>query len=419
MNNLPSLGQTTHVPVPEPTVPTDNAVAADRDTVLTNIADAVSPTGDVDTSALDRADDNPNGGVILTEGEIELEGADPYAAQVRRVAHDTDLTDQERITRLLELSETNRDLARPEQKARLSLLSLEEEGAEDFVAARRAAVVGDEIIKANTMRQIIDSTKASLDSQFDETGYVATAERTTEFIASELLPTGWVKSGHYDPAKLLTTLVPELDVDLLDHAVLGSKLDEARAIFQDLEPEEQIRRARDMERVINQIQGTFGTDNKFEADRLHQVFAGIVGDLKEYDQARMVTFIEPLVNVATLGIGTKVIKAVKGVVKSSPLKISAEIAPQSADKLVRAAAEDATGKTAQDLGTSRAEVLEDYAMFNDKDEPILRGPDLVTEDPVVSKAVEDITRIRSQHNLASDSEIASASPASEKPVTMW
>jgi len=415
MNELPFLHADTHVPLPAPTIPPEAPAVADRNAVLTAMSDTV-PTEGVDIESLDPSADQPVDGEVPPLENIQTEGADPYEAQVRRIANDQEITPLERVVRLEELSLTNRDLQRPEQQARMSLLALEEENASDIRAARRASVVGQEIIRANTMREIIDSTKASLDAQFDSGGFVNNAERTTEFIASELLPTGWIKSGHFDPAALIQAVVPEIDVSALDHVVLGDTLLEARQIFGQLEPEEQVRRARDVERVINRIQGTFNTDNKFEADRLHTVFAGIVGDLKEYDEARMVTFIEPIINVATLGIGSKIVKLAKGVVKNNPLKIAAEVAPESSDQLVRTASGDASGETAQAMGTSRAEILEDYTVFNDRGEPILRGPDIVIEDPEVTKVVEEITRIRSQHNLVSDDEIKVATEALENKV---
>ena len=280
---ISSLAQEEFVQLPEPSDPPPSEATTKTQDVYRSISDIIDNKGKVDFDQIQDASESEDP-FLITQGPLEILEDQNFADVAADVAQDPNTSLAEKFQQLESLSAAARDADRPVQKARSTVAAIEAQKAPNDRQATRAEALADAIQERESLRNVISDQRDSVKQRFEEGQWV---ERTTEFLASEILPTGWVKSGHFDPAKLVSLIAPEVNVNLADVAFLGDTFAEARDIIAALPPEERLRRAKAARGYMRQIEGTFGTDNKFEADRLTTMFAGLFGDQEEFDDAKL------------------------------------------------------------------------------------------------------------------------------------
>ena len=400
-----------YIPLKQP-APEGNPDAVTQDEVYNVIAGAAEG-GDANEALPPIDQPLPEAGQVPDENAAFVETA-------REIVTDVNLDKFQVNKSLYDLRRLKKANDQAKVKAQTALAAIEEEKAKNAAHAYKNRIISDGIINQEILESVLKQTEEETNKPFAqgeifETG--ETGERVFEFVASEISPTGWIKSGHADPALFIGDVVPELEVTTGDYFVLGSTLKEARDVIQNLPPEDRAYRAQQVGAMINNVAGTFGTDNKFEVDRLNTLFRGMFGTAEDYDAARFTTT-EQVINIATAGIGGAVLRTVSrarrlasGVNPDSPLAVAATIAPDTSRDLVQNALADSSEETARAMGTSRAQIADDYVAMNGPDDPILRGPDLAENADQVQEVTENLKELRSRHNFASDEEIRQATEA--------
>ena len=404
----------------EPVVELGNGISqpiadavGERQKGLESIAGVVNDNGDVDVDQLSGADPDPL--LILADEDQGL--PNPVEEAASMIMKDTTTSITEKAAQLARLHEGVQESTRTDVRAREVLIAADAEKAPTVGQRLRAEIVGQALQEENSLARRYQEIGEVIEGTFDEDGL---PERFYEFAESELVL--WAKSGHWDPARFLTDVF-DVDLSVGDYVIGGDILDQARANWKTYDNAEQLRRLDLAEQMLFARQGTLGTDNKFEANRLYTILGGVVGDAKAYGAANALTFWEPIINLGTLGIGGAVIKTgkkllkprpnVTGMAKGSVAKEIATTAPQSGKGILRAAVEDATGETAESLGVKRANIVDDVIAPLAPGDSIKRGPDLSGRASVepVDEVAQDIIKLRGQSVAASDVELADAADA--------
>lgn len=430
MNNLPNLGSVDPVTPEAPPTPQQPDEVTKRDEVLNAVAEIVEPIGDLEaqTAELNRLEGDR---AFLQVGNVST---DPFVEATQSVANAEGLTLAQRVALARSVQETERDLSRPEQRARLAMLAVEEEQSIRRSQEAGLQQLSDDMVHHDRIKYLLDETERQVQSDFvDDEGIGKYAERGVEFAFAELTPPGVIKSNHLDPVTLINDLFPTIDTSLADNFILGDTIKEARDVFQDMSREEQVAVAQKAARTISRIQGTLGTDNKFEAERLTQLWAGISGDLRQYDDARFFTTLEQTLNILTAGVGGAIVKTArgggkaafkaakdaraafaadvpvpKGVVPGSPAQILTEAAPNGSKSMIEGAMTDQSGDAAKAIGSTREQLAEEFVLHNGQGEPIRRGPAISLTDDITVAATQKILRLQNQTNLSSSDEIEAA-----------
>jgi len=301
-------------------------------------------------------------------------------------------------TRLDLINEARTQFARDQRIDQQAILKMAEaEAAKDVTRwqeGRQAFLegeIGDALSVNETLAKVTEEVEA-----LKSGGLLNTAQ---DFVSAELL--GWFMKPVNGKAFLEQMF--DVDGDVFDNISNANLSEQATFNWNQLSPEEQIRRLEAAPAIIKRIQEA-GGDNDFDIDAMLQMLQGVTGSTENYEELRNGQIFEPFLNIVTAGRGgflgagygvkkglevRKSIRTSSAVPRTTVAGMLARVSPRAAKKTLLGAVKDRSGIAATELGSDRGALVAEYVGPKSVDDRITRGPDLGLDDTLGT--VEELT----------------------------